>query len=222
MQGVDTHDVIRIGVVPLVVGGGVVDRQRLNHLHATSHRPIDQPAQVAKVAHTVAVLTAQREHGDGDARHTPRLFAEPEGRSILHHHLSVGHIAVHHAVVAFLPGHDAVGLTVHHHIFIFHRHQPSQGIHRQHPFVLSGILQRQVVGGIPGAYRRMAATDGHLLALLQLRSRHAEDDGTAEQRQHHRLHLLAIPSVYGGQIGIAVEMVRQRTVAPNVGKTVVF
>ena len=56
VQGKARCDVIGIGVVPAAVGGGVVDGQQLDHLHARSHSPVHHVAQVAEVAHAPGVL----------------------------------------------------------------------------------------------------------------------------------------------------------------------
>ena len=222
MEGKATRDIVRTRVGPLVAIGGVVDGQHLDDLHARRHGPVDQAAQVAKVTHSIAVLRTQREHRHGDPRQPPRLLAKAQLAAVEHQHLTVGKLITQHPVIAFLPLQQGMGRGVDHHIFILDGHQPAHGVDREHPLVLSDILHQLVAAGVPRADGRMTATDCHGLTGLQLGCRDTEDDGTAEQRQADRLHLLITAAMDRRQIGIAVQVVRQRAVAPLVGEDIVL
>ena len=115
-----------------------------------------------------------------------------------------------------------MGLFVNDDILIFYRKQPALDVHGEHPFVLSHILHLDVAATVPRANGRMAATDGNGLTRLELRSRNAEDDRLAEQRQSGDLHLFATMSVRRGEISVAIEVTRQRTVAPLVWEKVIL
>ena len=222
MKRKSTDNIIRTRIHPLVADGRIVDGQHLNELHTRSHSPIHQAAQVAKVAHTIGMPAAQREHGNHHTSGAPRLFAQAQLVAVEHQHLSVFHFVAHTAVVAFLPLQQRVALFVDHHILIFNRHQPSQRIDGQHPFVLTHILHELIARSTPRAQRRMGTTDSHSLSRLQLRSGHTEHDGASEEGQSQGFHLLVAASVNSSQVGIAVQMVRQRAVAPLVGKHVIL
>ncbi len=246
MQGKHADDVVRIGVVPAAVSSRIVDGQQLDDLHARGNSPVDEATQVAEIAHAVGMLAAQRKHGNGHTGSPPRLFGQPQVTAVEHQHLAIGNLVageclltvgyrlltdsqrpVAHrdgAVVAFLPGHEFMGLTVYHHIFIFYRQQPPLRIDAQHPFAVAGILHRQVTAGVPRADGRMRTADGYLLTGRQLGSRHAEDDGTAKdgQRQHaERFTFNVQRKTLCDAIGRRIEMHGQRTVAPPVGKHIV-
>ena len=66
----------------------------------------------------------------------------------------------------------------------------------------------------------MTAAYRHCLAVLQLRCRHAEHHAAPEQGQPCRLHLLVAPSATGRHTSIGIQVQRQRSVAPLVGKQV--
>ena len=206
----------------MAVGCGVVDRQRLYELHASSHGPVHQSLQVAEVAHAKAVLATQREYGNHHAGSPPQLLAQAQVAAVQHQHLSVNDFEGDGTVVAFLPRQQLVRLGVHHHIFIFYRLLPAQGVHREHPLALTGIVHLQVAAGAPRADGGMASTYRHHLSRLQLGRRDAEDDGSAEQGQPHGLHPLVTTAMDGSQVGIGVEMQRQRTVTPIVRKHIVL
>ena len=139
-----------------------------------------------------------------------------------HQHLTVLDVSGDGTIVALLPLQQLMALLVDDHIFIFYRQQPALGIDREHPLVTTGIVHLQIAAGAPRTDGRMAATDCHHLAGLQLRSRHTEDDGAAEQGQLQHAHLFVALTVDGGQIGIGVQVQGQRTVAPLVRKQIVL
>ena len=222
MEGKGTDNIIRIGVVPAAIGGGIVDGKGLDERHARLDRPVDHAAQIAKVADSIAVLAAQREHGNDHAGSAPRLLAETQMTAVQHQHLPVDTLDGYGAIVALFPCQQFMALGVDHHKLIFYGHHPPLGIDREHPFVHAGIVHLQIAAGAPRANGRMGATDGYTLTGLELGSRHTEDDGPAEQGQAECLDLLVARSMHGGEIGIGIEMERQGTVAPLVGEEIIL
>ena len=206
----------------MVVRRGVVDGQQLDDFHTRCHCPVYKALEVAKVAHTIAVLTAQGKDRHTDTCQSPRGFAEAQGFAIEHQHLSVSEFLGDNTVITLFPRHERMCCSVHHHIFIFYRHQPPQGIDRQHPLAIAHIVHQLVARRVPRANGRMTATDGNSLTFLQLGCRDAEEHRTTEQGHTGSLHLLATRCMLGGAVGIAIEMVRQRAIAPLVWKDVVL
>ena len=172
MQGKHADDIIRIRVVPTTIRRSVIDGQQLNELHARSHSPVHKTLEVAKIAHAVGVLATQREHRNGHTSCPPRFFGQPQMTTIKHQHLSVRNLVCisidridgHKAVFALFPSYQFVGLTIHHHIFIFYRHEPTLGIDRQHPLAITRILHRQIATGVPRPDSGVRTTDSHQLS----------------------------------------------------------
>ena len=168
------------------------------------------------------MLTAQREHGNGDSRQSPRALAEAQRIAIEHQHLAVGQPVSNRSVVALLPRHQSVRLGVYHHIFILYRHQPRHSVHRQHPLATAHILHLQIARRIPRTDGGMTATDSYCLPFQQLGGRDAKQQRATEQRQTGCLDSLATLTMNAGLIGVAIEMVGQWTVAPLIGEGIVF
>ena len=68
----------------------------------------------------------------------------------------------------------------------------------------------------------MTATDSHRMAGFDLRCRDAENNGAAEQGQAKCLDNFVTTTMNRRQIGIAIEMKRQRTLTPLVRKDIVL
>ena len=103
MQGKVAHQVVGTRVRPLVAQRSIVDWQQLDDFHARSHRPVDETAQVAEVAHAIAMLATQRKNGNADTSQSPRLLTETQRVAIEHQHFAVVHFDVDRPVVALLP-----------------------------------------------------------------------------------------------------------------------
>ena len=112
MQGKGRNDIIRIGVMPTAVGGGIIHWQRLDYLHPRCHSPIHEPPEVTEVAHATGVLTTQTEYRHHYACRSPCLFLHPQTLAIHHQHRTVWHCCqvgtqqpLGGTVVALFPGH---------------------------------------------------------------------------------------------------------------------
>ena len=88
MQGIDTDGIIRIGILPGVGDGGIVDREYLQHALLGLVAPVDEHFQVAKVAHAKAALTSQREDGDHRSCTLPGINREVSLREFVNHHVA--------------------------------------------------------------------------------------------------------------------------------------
>ena len=128
----------------------------------------------------------------------------------------------YYPVLTFLPTDEGMRLVVHHDVFVFQWECHTKSIHRQHPFLLAGILHPQIARRVPTADGGMAAADGYRLTGQQLRGGDAEGDGAAEQRQADGLHMLVRPTMNRRQVGVGIEMGGQRQVAPLVGEDIVL
>ena len=223
MEGKGRDDVIGIGIAPGMRHRGIIDGQNLNDLHTCGLSPVYQTAQVSEVAHAKGVFTAQREDRHHHASRPPHALLHPEATTVDDQHRAVGHHclvwrqeAVGGAVVAFLPGHEGIRCIIDYHIFIFEGQKHGIDIDREHPVVLAHILHPQESGSIPVAQGRMAAQDGQRLALLQLWSRHTEEDGLAIERHPKHLVLFTAGQAHRRGVGTAVEMILQGNVTPLV------
>ena len=154
------NNVIGIRVAPVSGTGCIVDRQQLDDLHTGGFCPVDETPQITEVTHTKGMGATQREHGHHHTGSPPRTFLHTETLTIKHHHGTIPELRVrgresdiqfHPTVVAFLPGHQFIGLVVDDHIFIFQRQQDGIDIRREHPLTLAQVFHPQITGGIPVA-----------------------------------------------------------------------
>ena len=68
----------------------------------------------------------------------------------------------------------------------------------------------------------MTAYDSDCLSGLQLRGRHAEEDGLTVQGYSQRLHLFVVRQAHHRLIGVAVEVILQGNLAPKISQDIIL
>ena len=134
VEGVDRNGVVGVGIGVLTRERGVVDGEYLQHALSGDGHPVDHRFEIAKVAHTLAALTTQGEHGDSGTGHARR-----EGFEI---HFDFGQDVVdtlfrrcdfQTAVFTTLPMYHSSRAFVHGYKFVFATVDEQTGVERQLP-----------------------------------------------------------------------------------------
>ena len=169
MQGEGAHRVVRVGVLPGMGHGGVVDGQQLNHVLVGLHRPVHQALDVVEFTHAEALFRPEGEHGNGHAGASPGLRGEL-GLQVGNNKLGIlGRHFPEEMVGAFLPQLDSLGLAVHNHKFVFHG---LCDVHGNEPPGEAGI--REQFHLFPLAHFLAGAHQAHGLVAADLSNRDAD------------------------------------------------
>ena len=142
VEGVDRNGVVGVGIRVLTRERGVMNGEYLQHALSGGGHPVDHRFEIAKVAHALAALTTQGEHGDSGTGHARR-----EGFEI---HFDFGQDVVdtlfrrcdfQTAVFTTLPMHHAARAFVHGNQLVFATVDEQTGIERQLPHTGSNFVE---------------------------------------------------------------------------------
>ena len=177
---------IRIGILPIVRRGGVVDRQNLDEFQANLVRPIGQFPEIRELAHAKTQIAAQGKHRDGHARRPIEIRRLPPVGLVLHHRpLPPAHgPSLQHPVRSLLQTHRAPGCLIEQSIFVFDAPvlwQIQVGL----PDIGAGFPQRHRARQFPIAdFADSADQAGHQAFRHR---RHAELERVVRSWRHRRL-----------------------------------
>ena len=199
VQGKGAHRVVRVGVLPGMGHGGVVDGEQLNHVLPGLHGPVHQVFNIVEFAHAKAVLAAEAEHGNGHAGAPPRLCGEL-GLQVGDDNLgALGRHFRKEVIGAFFPQADFLGFGVHNHKLVLHGlvhiqgdEPPREGVVTQENHLVP-IAQDSALAhngeGLAAAHLRGGHADAHIAQVrvqaLRFTERHAgraAEDNVAEGR----------------------------------------
>ncbi len=169
MQGKGAHRVVRIGVLPGIRHGGVVDGQNLHNALTGFYRPVHQVLDVIEFAHTKAFLRAEGEDGDSHAGAAPGAGGELR-QDIGYYQLRILRGNLREEMVgAFFPQFDFQGFAVHDDKLVLHRLGDIQG---NHPPGEGRIREQMHL--LPVSQLAAGAHQRHRLAAADLGGRDAD------------------------------------------------
>ena len=166
MKGIDRNGVVGVGIGVLARERGVVDGEYLQHTLSGSSHPVNHRFEIAKVAHALAALTTQGEHGDSSTGHARR-----EGFEI---HFDFGQDVVDTifrrcnlqlAIVTALPMCHSSRAFVHGNKFVFATVGERGGIECQLPHAGSNFVEGHSRVLVPCAKRGRGAEEREVQTL---------------------------------------------------------